>query len=160
MNDSAASTLIAFSERIYAMEQEIRDLIHEEANTHIKKAFTELFNNHPVIEAIRWTQYTPYFNDGDACYFSVYDLTVKFKDLDGPDNEDYIDGFYDSWSLEYYSDKGRFVLTDKMREGMDSVREIEGALHSMSDALEISFGDHAMITVTRSGIDVEEYDHD
>ena len=160
MNDSAASTLVVFSERINAMESEIKDLVRKEAETHIKKAFRELFDGHPVIDAVRWNQYTPYFNDGDSCYFSVNDLMTKFKDLEGPDSEDYRDGFYDSWSLEYYGDKGRFEITDEIKKGLSAVNEIAGALHSLSDALELSFGDHAEITVNRSGITIEEYDHD
>lgn len=31
----------------------------------------ELFQRIPEIEEFSWTQYTPYFNDGDECIFGV-----------------------------------------------------------------------------------------
>ena len=31
----------------------------------------ELFDKHPLLESFSWTQYTPYFNDGDTCSFGV-----------------------------------------------------------------------------------------
>jgi len=30
---------------------------------------TELFNENPTLMGFGWTQYTPYFNDGDVCTF-------------------------------------------------------------------------------------------
>ena len=39
------------------------------------KIFTELtksiFEEYPKVESFGWNQYTPYFNDGDTCTFSV-----------------------------------------------------------------------------------------
>ncbi|AXH70508.1 hypothetical protein HOT75_gp121 [Gordonia phage Daredevil] len=48
----------------------------------------------PEVEAIRWRQWTPYFNDGDVCTFSAYGVEVKF--VDGDDEAgDSEDGFVD-----------------------------------------------------------------
>jgi len=33
----------------------------------------DVFIEHPTIQTISWTQYTPYFNDGEPCEFSVHD---------------------------------------------------------------------------------------
>src|ERR1044072_5669755 len=30
-----------------------------------------VFADNPIIESFAWTQYTPYFNDGEPCIFSV-----------------------------------------------------------------------------------------
>jgi hypothetical protein len=30
-----------------------------------------IFDKHPALSSFGWTQYTPYFNDGEACYFGV-----------------------------------------------------------------------------------------
>ena len=36
----------------------------------------------PEIAALRWRQYTPYFNDGEPCTFSVNDLYAKNSIVD------------------------------------------------------------------------------
>ncbi len=49
----------------------------------------------PEVVAVRWTQYTPYFNDGDACTFDVYEARTKLTDT--PEEAgDYEDGFITS----------------------------------------------------------------
>lgn len=45
------------------------------------------------VEAVKWRQCTPYFNDGDACTFGSYGISVKLKGID--EGGDYDDGFLD-----------------------------------------------------------------
>lgn len=53
----------------------------------------------PEVDAIRWPQFTPYFNDGDACEFSVHDPLLRL--VDGDEDAGYNgDGFIDT-SGEY-----------------------------------------------------------
>jgi len=42
--------------------------------------FIPLFEKYPDIESISWTQFSPYFNDGEECTFSVHN---DFIDIDG-----------------------------------------------------------------------------
>ncbi|HWJ26014.1 MAG TPA: hypothetical protein VNS32_05695, partial [Flavisolibacter sp.] len=46
-----------------------------------------LFEKYPGVKNVRWTQYTPYFNDGDACEFSS---NAAWADLnhDGYDDDE------------------------------------------------------------------------
>lgn len=68
----------------------------------------------PEVEAVRWEQYTPYFNDGDVCTFSANDVSIKFTGKDtGGDREDgfsedgksfpagYWDTHYEKYSNRY-----------------------------------------------------------
>ena len=32
----------------------------------------EIFDKYPSVESVGWPQYTPYFNDGELCHFSVH----------------------------------------------------------------------------------------
>jgi hypothetical protein len=32
----------------------------------------EVFDKYSTVESVGWPQYTPYFNDGDPCHFSVH----------------------------------------------------------------------------------------
>jgi hypothetical protein len=60
----------------------------------------------PQLKSIVWEQYTPYFNDGDVCEFSVhgYSLRTSFHDAEPGDDDYYGDGFFrieDGDLLEY-----------------------------------------------------------
>src|SRR5579885_1156121 len=48
----------------------------------LKEEVKKFLEKYPVVEAIYWEQYTPYFNDGDACYFGVNDMWLKFNRTD------------------------------------------------------------------------------
>ena len=42
----------------------------------------------PALKAIRWNQYTPYFNDGDPCTFSVGEVMFLVDGAAEDDGED------------------------------------------------------------------------
>jgi hypothetical protein len=52
-----------------------------EFNTIIKLFFEEC----PKVQAVIWSQYTPYFNDGDECVFSVNEPNFVTKNFDPDD---------------------------------------------------------------------------
>ena len=54
----------------------------------LKESFKELFEAHPRLRSVVWAQYTPYFNDGDPCYFRVGEFDVH---VEGVPNEEYGD---------------------------------------------------------------------
>lgn len=55
--------------------------MQSESKELMKEAFKEFFSKYgEVVECIFWTQYTPYFNDGEACTFSVNQVFLKMKD--------------------------------------------------------------------------------
>lgn len=84
--------------KTYAEKQaEIAKLRIDAANTardNLESARKQLFEDFPDLEWFSWTQYTPYFNDGDECTFRVNsDLIIKLKGFraisdDGEDDED------------------------------------------------------------------------
>lgn len=83
------------NEKIEEMKKEMQ----EKSRPMIEDAAKLLFNKYPFLEEIFWTQYTPYFNDGEACEFSVHDLAFV---LAGDENAcDYEGSFlYTEESLE------------------------------------------------------------
>lgn len=120
-----------------------RKAVQEKGKELLKELIADVFANpsYADLEAVRWEQYTPYFNDGDTCYFSVYDVRVKVKGMS--DEEEYEDGFVDT-----YGEAKKYAFLDH-------------AIHRIGDdILEDAFGDHAQVTITREGITVEEYEHE
>lgn len=117
----------------------------------------------PDVEAIRWRQYTPYFNDGDVCEFGVQDVYVRTADTD-PEGGDYEDGFVGAWELRgpgHYDDKYTWVSEGEVHPAYAALKAL-GVISSgaFDHALIDLFGDHAEVTVTKDGIEVEYYEHD
>lgn len=112
------------------------------------------------VESVRWEQYTPYFNDGDACEFGANDLNVKFV---GDDTAgDYEDGFLDSWSIGYEGPKGDYpYCPDTVSvEQAEAFKAARPTLGRYEDVLRENFGDPAQVTATKDGFSVEYYEHD
>ena len=66
--------------------------MQEKSKELMKEAFRDFFETYDnVVENIFWTQYTPYFNDGDACEFSVHDVYLSLKD-ENDEDDDYDEG--------------------------------------------------------------------
>lgn len=82
---------------------------------------------------IRWAQYTPYFNDGDPCYFSTHELRVLLdKKLFG---DDVVQEIYDD------SDYGDSVTDYDLRYNLQP--KFEKILHSISKALDEFYNEFA-----------------
>lgn len=64
----------------------LTEIMQKKATPLIDQVANKLFTTIPEIESVFWTQYTPYFNDGDACTFSVND--IYFNLYDDPTLED------------------------------------------------------------------------
>ncbi|MFC9995776.1 hypothetical protein [Nocardia sp. NPDC127526] len=136
----------------------------------------------PEVEAVRWTQYTPYFNDGDVCEFGTGEIYVKWVGQD--DGGDYEDGFYDKggdfppgyWDTHYRPwvraepgllpgsfDDRVYGPAGTHRPDIKIAHKNLGALFysgAFEDQLRESFGDPAEVTATRDGFHVEFYEHD
>ena len=96
-----------FNEKIVEIKSSIKELktLKEEQNKlfrdkHFGELFKSFFEENPEINSVQWTQYTPYFNDGEECVFGVNDITYNrshYKESSGwepEDDEDDID-FYE-----------------------------------------------------------------
>ena len=65
-------------------QEELRKKFQTTAQELFKETTKEFFSDNPAITAVVWTQYTPYFNDGDTCEFSVNEPT--FTNAPDPEN--------------------------------------------------------------------------
>jgi len=134
------------------------------------KIFTDLtktiFEDHPKVESFGWNQFTPYFNDGDTCYFSVNTdyIQINGESVDESDwiNETKITN-YGTWNREKREYEGRTEVPNldydpELSKASDEIREF---LRNFDNDFFLSqFGDHAEITITAEGVSVDEYEHD
>jgi hypothetical protein len=144
--------------------------IKAELSTKIKENFhglaKELFQGYPELKSFGWKQYTPYFNDGEACEFeSLHNYpTINGNDENYGESEQE-EGVLDIVSLGsetvYQRNLGNVPNPDfnpYYKEIVDTVKEFLNQFDD--DDMEDLFGNHVAIHVTENGIETEEYDHD
>ncbi len=121
---------------------ELKKQLQKKVKATFHDAVKELFKENPKLTSISWTQYTPYFNDGDACTFSS---NHEYADINGDeeDNDEEVDS----------------GLTDKELGNLE--KTVHEFLRNFDDDDMLSmFGDHVKVVVTAKNIEAEEYSHD
>jgi hypothetical protein len=118
-----------------------REELCKELQKEFPTLFKEFFAKHEWIEKFKWHQYTPYFNDGEECTFSVSndESSLEINDL----------GYYDDSICD---DEEKKLAYEQLEEILQSVPE---------EFYKDLFGDHVEVTVNRDGtIEKEEYEHE
>lgn len=138
----------------YKAAMEIASKALQDAHSVAREAFTEgtreIFQRFPKLQAFRWRQYTPYFNDGDACEFYVY---ASEPDMKAIGDEDFTDG-YEIGDGKYSNEPPH-----PMYDAAQAVSKYLGSFGN--DMLERIFGDHVEVTCDREkGASADVYDHD
>lgn len=133
--------------------KKIEDESRKQAQAILKPGLRQFLVDNPEVAALRWTQYTPHFNDGDPCEFGVYDLyaaKVGEKRDDNEDPEGDESGYQGSYHWKEMFGKGTAKELEKLEE----------VFQKAETELEAAFGDHVEVIVDRKGVHVNEYDHD
>jgi len=133
---------------------------HENAKTLISGAISEFMKEHPEVEALRWTQYAPYFNDGDPCVFGVNEPSVKLVVTEASD-EDPIDVDEDNDDEDNEGFLYRYELPDGHDALQADLKILESAFEEAESVMQDIFGDGVQVTIGRDGeATVNEYEHD
>lgn len=144
--------LDAFKAELNAFEAKKKELA-KKLQQDFGKVTAELFVQFPLLESFGWRQYTPYFNDGDTCEFSVHneeiDITYDGKEYD----------YFSRYSFQGYDGVPREASQiPQFRECYEAIQDL---LQSIPEELyKEGFGDHIRVTVTASGVSVDDYSHD
>jgi hypothetical protein len=160
----AIDTLVKEDEKLQKQRKEVG----KEAIGKLK----ELINMSPHIEAVRWNQYTPFFNDGEECTFQVNELEIKLSDeingsgdreADEHHEEEFINfGEFGDQDITEYLNERTDVINFKeiatLGEVVEACNSVFDRLKEMEDTLEGVFGDHVQVTVTRKGIDIDKFE--
>lgn len=167
------STLQNEFDKLIADQADLRKAFQEKAQGLFKNITKEFFEKNPGVNALVWTQYTPYFNDGSPCEFGVND--VSFTNAPDPENirwDEYEGEEEGVWvtsnvkftlesDRDYYKETKDLILA---KGGVDpeSCELMSKAIMSseMEDVMLAMFGNHVQVVATREGFSVDEYDHD
>jgi hypothetical protein len=155
------------------MSDEIKEMINEfasmkkklseEVRTKLHSAFAPVFQKYPEIQAFGALAFTPYFNDGDVCEYSVHGLEVYISPVieDGEGNPlDFEDEEYEDEEenlIEPYEGQSLHHIDKKYKEDLKPLFDLFNAI---PDEIMNAAFDEGFIKITREGIEVEEYDHD
>lgn len=171
---------------ILAATKEINTLVNEwneQCKVMMKKwqdIFTEkvscVFELDERINSISWTQYTPYFMDGEECTFSANldNLSINGFDRygDNNDNNDNYDedidksvvryNFWDHYKKKTWTNIGEVENPNYDENISDMLKTIIDFMTAFpEDLYEEIFGDHVSVLITRDGkTELNEYEHD
>lgn len=151
-----------YSEAENAFKTKLKEL-QESFRPKMTEAFQEVFNSIPELGAIRWTQYTPHFNDGDECVFGVNEFEFVSKEAYEDEDADIEDVGYSEADLGYkpFRPEEEAWWTPEREALYQRVEAFKSEMQKVpEDIWRALFGDHVEVVVTRKGIEVDEYDHD
>lgn len=137
-------------DNLRALMSEKEKELQEAGNKAFKEYVKIFFAACPEVQAIVWSQYTPYFNDGEACEFSVNEPTFVF-DFDSEDLKSPYEYDDDGIGVDSYDRTGKFK---------PEYKQISDFIQANEDIMLACFGDHTSVYVTPTEIISEEYDHD
>lgn len=103
----------------------------------------------PNIVEFGWEQFTPYFNDGDPCVFSVYEAWFRTEADRGLDDSE----------LRVWGDYHPTIKPGHPSYHVCRTLDSEVTAGHFHDVLLAAFGDHASVKFTRDGITVEYCEH-
>ena len=140
-----SANLTRLSDAMKAIKKELKD----KGTALVEESFADFFLKHPDVLEVRWTQYTPGWNDGDVCEFGVNDFYgIIQADLDSVvsaecSDEDLYCGGHDGGPLSKAAEKDLYAIQ---------------RLLDTDDFLQTMLGDPLKVKVTRSGVETEYYD--
>ena len=156
----------SFNNEISIINLKIENLkknMKKEINDNLMEIFKVFFDAAPEIALITWTQYTPYFNDGDTCTFCSGDVwCVPHFSMEEYNNSR--SRYAEEYDMEYDYGDNKFkdtVSPERFIELKDMRRKFINIINIIDDDMKlILWEDHVVVNITKDGITTEEYDHD
>lgn len=146
---------VELREEIKEKQNKLKEEMRELGENFFKEYSKKIFEDFPIVREFGWTQYTPFFMDGDPCVFGVNDALIYFEgDETNPDDDLYgEDGYY--YISPYNKPEVEYTEKDRAYKAVCSV------VHGVDDdVFQSMFGDHVKIRVTKDKIEIEDYDHE
>lgn len=167
--------------KLSATVENLKKQVQEAAKNEVRPALAEvatvLAEKIPQLTHIKWTQYAPHFNDGDACIFSINEPEFGFLDAelaaqlaeaegDEPSEDPLyfnVHTDYESKKLELYSYEVDDDLAPKLTaEQLKLLETISDNIMGLESVMQEAFGDDAEVIFNlKTGEITNEYaDHD
>ena len=152
--------------KIETIREELRSA-EKSASKDIMEMLKELMKSSPLLEAIKWQQWIPGFNDGDPCEFTIGELYFKLsdelchKEKSEDDEYDENSDFMVQSDIEDFVESQIDVLNHKqmtlLKKSIKNAQKVFEHLTAMEDQLKEMFGVDMEITVTKDGVETEDH---
>lgn len=150
----------------------LRTKLNEKIQANFHELAKGLFAEYEELKSFGWTQYTPYFNDGESCEFSSNHTDPFINGFDEYSDEAW--GYFDNGQEEGINIFENYQTRKTTYEGGKQVpnptyNERSGKIYNaVKDFLNIFdeedyealFGDHTSVVVTNDWIETQELEHD
>jgi len=150
-----------------------------------REAVKSIFKKFPRLESFSWQEYTPHWNDGDECTFSVYFESLTVNQENNPESlwelqslhellsnkdkekariERELSGLKDGdWNIPHLKSQLKDIAERDpadVAEKYNMKKTIIDLLEGIStEAYQVMFGE-GTVTVRRDGVSVDECEHD
>lgn len=145
--------------------EEMMNEVQKTLRAKMKDVFKAFFDSYPEVKTIHWTQYAPYFNDGDECVFGVnqpYFTRTEHAELEDREHAwgEGDDGIIETRVWDEVS--RRYVAANIDPNLIRDMDTFTGILQSgVNEAvMQAMFGNHVWVKAHRDGFEVDDYDHD
>lgn len=160
----------------------IQEKFLEQNQETFKELVKKFFELAPEVKLVGWSQYTPYFNDGETCEFGVNEVYFVLEDVDLDEVSSayeleeykhvpipYRPASYEDTLKEYkayaegksgWAVERAEAIQEISKECFDVCVQLDNLISKNEDLMLATFGDHAEIYMTREEIIVEESHHD
>jgi hypothetical protein len=125
-----------------------------------KELMKNFFIEFPEVKCVGWTQYTPYFNDGDTCEFSVNDAYFV---TDEKFTQESIEGIGSAYELEEFEhlEFYRYGRGESDNTPLKiACKEFSKLICTNDDLMLQIFGDHSSVFLLPGEIVTTEFEHD
>jgi hypothetical protein len=146
--------------QIENLKKQLEVIVRQE----LEDAITSFVRKHAsIVHAVTWTQYTPWFNDGEACEFSLGEVYLRFVGAEDDDN--YLpDQSEIDWLIQRGEDPKKIESKQALANNIELHSDFDSILSYLNNTPEYLlndlFGDHVQVIVNKDGIKTESYEHD
>lgn len=134
----------------------VKETYRQKALELLHELVQEYLNTAPkAVVGLQWTQYTPYFNDGDACEFGVYFESYDYENLLFKFNEE--DEIEDWYGID------DSLITPELEAELDACSplliKISNFMHQNTSMLKDVIGNNVKVRILRGSkiATIEEY---
>jgi hypothetical protein len=100
-----------------AKVQELKDQLKVTGEKFMVENFKTIFEKYPKLQSVRWTAYTPWFNDGEPCTYSSNHEWAEME-WEGENNaeaeseiEKFLANFDDDLMMDLFGDHVEIIVT-------------------------------------------------
>ena len=134
--------------------QEFQNKMRLEMQERFNVLFKNFFEAFPMIKTVHWTHYTPYFNDGEECTFTIgeiYFTVTLYNDLEDYNGED-DDGNIDTWG---FNREDGIQTPESLKKGIKTLQSI---INNNEDIMRAMFDNYVWVRAHKDGFEVDEYE--